>query len=221
MPGRKPYAMSIRLFSYKLTHDVGFAPNPFHGVCTLATCKAQMRRSKLVGDWIAGFTSKALNGDPVGSERLVYLMQVAEKLPLGDYYADRRFAKKVPPARSQDSVRLVGDNIYAKRNGRLVQVPNSSHGPSDVTTDISGENVLVATTFAYFGSAPLSIPRVVRPSLLRGQAGHGVRTKDENLAQRFVNFVLSKGLGVHACPTSWQDGDVGWRSTSECSRRPC
>jgi len=50
-------AAPIPLFCYKQTHDTGFAPNPFHGHCPLTTCKAGMRRSKCVGDWIAGFTS--------------------------------------------------------------------------------------------------------------------------------------------------------------------
>lgn len=39
-----PSDKSIRLFSYKQTDDTGFAPNPFHGVCTLATCKADYYR---------------------------------------------------------------------------------------------------------------------------------------------------------------------------------
>ncbi len=70
----------MRLFSYKLTHDSGFAPNPFGHTLTLATCKPQIRLRKSVDDWIAGFTSRTLAGHDVGSERLIYLMRVAEKL---------------------------------------------------------------------------------------------------------------------------------------------
>lgn len=32
----------MKCFRYKLDHDYGFAPNPFWGVMTLATCKAQL-----------------------------------------------------------------------------------------------------------------------------------------------------------------------------------
>jgi hypothetical protein len=42
-----------------MTNDSGFAPNPFWGILTLPTRKASMRRSKKIGDWIAGFTSGA------------------------------------------------------------------------------------------------------------------------------------------------------------------
>ncbi|WP_410897079.1 hypothetical protein [Pseudomonas chlororaphis] len=30
-----------RVFSYKLTRNYGFAPNPSYGICTLARCKPQ------------------------------------------------------------------------------------------------------------------------------------------------------------------------------------
>lgn len=35
----------MKVFSYVVMSDSGFAPNPFHGTCTLACCKAQIRRS--------------------------------------------------------------------------------------------------------------------------------------------------------------------------------
>lgn len=86
----------MRLFSYKMTNDSGFAPNPFGCTLTLATCKPQIRRYKKEGDWIAGFTSVKLAGHEVGSERLIYLMRVAEKLPMWEYFWDSRFRDKIP-----------------------------------------------------------------------------------------------------------------------------
>lgn len=32
-----------KAFCYVIPYDTGFAPNPFHGLCTLATCKPQIR----------------------------------------------------------------------------------------------------------------------------------------------------------------------------------
>lgn len=69
----------MQLFSYKMTYDTGFAPNPFGATLTLATCKPRFRLCKQVGQWIAGFTSATLTGEPVGEERLVYLMLIGEK----------------------------------------------------------------------------------------------------------------------------------------------
>ena len=102
----------MHLFSYKLTHDSGFAPNPFGQTLTLATCKPQIRRRKSVNDWIAGFTSRTLAGHDVGSERLIYLMRVAEKLHMRDYFADSRFQDKVPDMSAEGPMAKAGDNIY-------------------------------------------------------------------------------------------------------------
>jgi len=208
--------ISVRLYSYKQTHDTGFAPNPFHGVCTLATCKPGIRRSKRVGDWIAGFTSKELNGDRVGHERLIFLMRVAEKLPFEVYNTDPRFAAKIPARGSERSVETVGDNIYGKRDGDIFQRPNRSHTDEDTAKDTGGLFVLIGTTFAYFGSAPLSIPDDVRPKLPVGPTLHGDWTKDPVRAQEFVDFVLARGRGIHAQPTSWRTGDTSWKT-----QRPC
>ena len=35
----------MHCFRYRMDHDYGFAPNPFWGTLTLATCKAQIRKS--------------------------------------------------------------------------------------------------------------------------------------------------------------------------------
>ena len=206
----------MRLFAYKLTDDTGFAPNPFHGVCTLATCKSYIRLHKRREDWIAGFTSVELNRDGVGCERLVYLMQVSEKLPFGSYYTEPRFAKKIPRQGANRCVEVVGDNIYGIRDGVVFQISNLFHRPEKLAEDTSGQFVLIAKTFAYFGSEPLVIPDDLRPAVPSGAARHGVLTKDAARARAFVDFVLSKGKGIHAQPTSWKNGDTSWKRRSSC-----
>lgn len=64
----------MRLYSYIVAHDTGFAPNPFWGWCTLATCKPRIRKSAGVGDWIIGLTPKR------AGNRLLYAMKVEEKI---------------------------------------------------------------------------------------------------------------------------------------------
>ena len=43
------------LYSYVITRDYGFAPNPFGGICTLATCKPGIRNHATVGDWVVKY----------------------------------------------------------------------------------------------------------------------------------------------------------------------
>jgi hypothetical protein len=46
-----------RIYSYVVRYDSGFAPNPFYGYCTLATCKPDIRRGAEVGDLVAAATT--------------------------------------------------------------------------------------------------------------------------------------------------------------------
>src|SRR5680860_262940 len=121
----------IRLFSYKMTHDTGFAPNPFHGMLTLANCKPCIRKCKKKGDWIADFKSKKLNEDDVKKERLVYLMKVEEKIPYEKYFTDKRFVEKKPDYTKGITELKVGDNIYQPTpKGEFKQL-RSSHSKKD------------------------------------------------------------------------------------------
>jgi hypothetical protein len=225
----------MRVFSYKMTNDTGFAPNPFWGYLTLATCKPRIRYSKTRGDWIAGFTSKTLCGDPVGEERLVYLMQVAEKLTFAEYFVDERFQPKIPTVSAPLEIHQVGDNIYRPITPHpqtfrdFEQLENPSHWDGTNTFcspygrrqgtrrehDVAGWYVLVATRFAYFGRNVLYIPPNCRPALPRGQSAHGAREYDEARAARFVDYVMSHVAenSVLGSPHRWTDDS--WRLGDE------
>lgn len=84
----------MRNFSYKIEHDFGLAPNPFGGYCTLAVCKSSIRSNKglEVGSWIIGTGSKKLKN----ANKLIYAMQVGEKLTFNEYWNDPRFQYKKP-----------------------------------------------------------------------------------------------------------------------------
>lgn len=220
----------LNLYSYKMTSDTGFAPNPFWGMLTLATCKANMRRSKKVGDWIAGFTSGVLRGDPVGEERLVYLMRVSKKVPIAEYYASSSYRSKIPNESARLHVYAVGDNIYRPRvknasNSRdFEQLLNPHHwdgaarcGPkTSRDDDISGGHVLVGEIYAYFGRDALAIPSSVRPTIPPGQHPQGWLTHDPRRAHAFVEYVFKKANGIRiiAPPHKWPNSDDSWRESS-------
>ena len=210
-------ARTMRLFAYKMTHDSGFAPNPFWGFLTLATCKPGIRRSKCDGDWIAGFTSKALCGHPPGEERLVFLMQVDEKVALADYFRDGRFQSRIPRNDPVANVHRCGDNIYrplvpnATETHEFEQLPKGYHGPSQKGRDLGGKYALVATRFAYFGAEALRIPSNLRPDVPRGQSSHGIRTHDSERAKRFIDYVFGVARApVMARPHQWPRADASW-----------
>ena len=205
----------MRLFSYKMTHDTGFAPNPFGHTLTLATCKPQIRLRKSMDDWIAGFTSTTLAGHEVGSERLIYLMHVAEKLPMRDYFSDPRFQDKIPDVSSRGPMVKAGDNIYrplrpdADSWGDFEQLPNFNHWNRDRPNedhqrrDVSGKYVLIADEFYYFGGSAPHLPSACRPEVPPGQSGHGKSTPSEQ-ARCFVDYIRSRFQpGRHGDPHRW------------------
>ena len=203
----------MRLFSYKLTNDSGFAPNPFFGILTLATCKPQMRKSKRVGDWIAGFTSKALCGDEIGEERLVYLMQVTDKISISEYFFHPDCQNKIPDLEQAEFVYQAGDNIYESQGDDFIQHENKNHTQNDQGRDLSGRYVLISTKFYYFGRNPLKIPDHLRPKIPVGQSAQGHLTHDLARAINFAKFVTENfEIGVHDAPHKWPHDDTSWKS---------
>ena len=206
---RRCYTTHMRLRSYKMTSDTGFAPNPFGCSLTLATCKPGIRNKARVGDWVAGFTSESLAGHDVGSERLVYLMRVAEKLLLRDYFQDARFQDKIPDMGADGREAKAGDNIYrplrsdAASAADFEQLANDNHVPGDRIKDVGGNFVLVSNEFYYFGRNAPTVPRDVRPDVPRGQAGYGQWSCPVQ-AERFLRYIRANyRVGRHGQPHNW------------------
>ena len=199
----------MTLYSYVVTHDTGFSPNPFFGYFTLACCKPDIRRNAKVGDWVVGLTPKA------DGNCIVFFMRVDDAKEFDRYWRDKKFERKKP--RYDAAVALNrGDNAYEpKPNGEYRQLP-CRHSASDVEHedaenkkhDLSGRRVLISETFAYFGSKPRELPPELKP-LVVGR-GHRCRFSDE-VKDAFLRFVGSIRSGVYAAPRRWPPGDDSWK----------
>jgi len=150
----------MKYLSYIVARDYGFAPNPFHGVCTLATCKPKLRKAASVGDWVIGTGSVKNNA----SGRLIYAMQVSEKLTFDEYWNQERFALKRPVMEGSKKV-MYGDNIYHQDEKGVWLQENSHHAldngdinQKNLKTDTGGIYVLISTNFFYFGKKNVAIP---------------------------------------------------------------
>ena len=208
----------MSIYSYKLTVDSGFAPNPFWGHLTLATCKPGLREHRREGEWIAGWTSTTLCGDPVGEERLVYLMEIGERMTFADYFNDKRFQSKIPVQHSRSYVNCCGDNIYkpmvedAYLTRHFVQIENVNHGANEKLYDLGSMSVLVANRFVYFGCRAINIPDSLRPRVPKGQARFGHSTHCPIRSQKLIDFVFNAAGGstILGQPHCWPDGDSSW-----------
>lgn len=200
---------------YKMTHDTGFAPNPFHGALTLATCKPTVRRTRGKGDWVAGFASKALvqnareYGVSIPYGGLVYLMQVTEEpLELSAYFNDPRFLKKRPILDAPDPEIRSGDNIYWRDADELYQqLPNNSHEQEAMIHDTSGKNALVSTRFWYLGRNCLVPPGGWK--VLMGQELSIGRTFycPDRFVEGMLDHFQERGIkpGIHGRPCMWDE----------------
>ena len=116
------YPIQMKLCSYVVKYDHGFAPNPYWDYCTVACCKGRYRKNLKEGDWLVGTSSKTRHGT---GTRLIYAMQIAELLSFGHYSSDSRFRAKIP---RYGQIEQRGDNIYhLDGNGVLRQSVPSYH----------------------------------------------------------------------------------------------
>lgn len=149
------------LYTYPISRDFGFAPNPFHGVCTLATCKPRIRKKAKVGDWVIGIAGSELK--PI-KRKCIFIMKVTDVVTFQEYWEDPRYVLK-RPCRNGSQVKLLGDNIYHRDvDGDWIQ-EDSHHSNVDgsfneinVNRDTgSTENVLISDFFFYFGEKAVPV----------------------------------------------------------------
>jgi hypothetical protein len=163
-----------KLFSYVVDHDLGFAPNPFGGFCTLAKCKYGSKKRNIIemaekGDWIAG-TGGANLTKSAGHGKLIYVMRVDDKIPLAEYCRTMK-----------------GKRIDAKH---------------EIIED--GRYVLISRHFYYFGRNAIDISEVPKKNLEHPFEKKGPRYRcdfTEDYIQTFAKWLKETfKVGIHGQP---------------------
>jgi hypothetical protein len=196
----------MRAFAYVIEHDLGFAPNPFHGFCTLACCKPRIRKTATVGDYILGMGASK----PRLGGRLCYWMKVSEILSFDQYWADPRFRRKRPNMSGSTFLRY-GDNIYHHAEGHdgFIQ-EDSFHSfvngglcvPNLCRDTATTDRVLIGREFAYWGQVGIELPESLRCFEIR-RTGHKCRFPTEKLAE-LTDWLNSLPRGLRGEPAHWQ-----------------
>jgi hypothetical protein len=183
--------VAVKLYSYVVEHDTGYAPNPYFDFCTLCRCK--YRKSAAghkniielaeVGDWVISTGGASKRSARPG--KLVYAMLVTEKLTREEYFSDSRFAQKKPVNTSTSTYELNrGDN----------ERPNKVFEKRE-------QFVLVSRHFFYFGNNAIDIPAKFRR---RGfeKKGPGFRCPSDSAdVCRFVDWLeKERKPGKHGEP---------------------
>lgn len=149
------------VYIYVVDRDFGFAPNPFHGFCSLATCKPRIRNAAGIGDWIIGVGGGRLKA----TGRCIFAMKVTEKISFNEYFTNPLYRDK-KPVRNGSKKMMLGDNIYFHNlELKLWQQSHSHHSNPDGSENIynrehdtQSSNVLLSKHFFYFGNYAPIIP---------------------------------------------------------------
>lgn len=149
------------VYVYVVDRDFGFAPNPFHGVCSLATCKPRIRNKAVAGDWIVGLGGARMKA----TGRCVFAMNVTNVISFNEYWNSPEFRDK-KPVRNGSNKMMVGDNIYHcdLMSGNWHQA-DSHHSnfdgtvnPHNLKNDTQTNKVLLSEHFFYFGKDAPRVP---------------------------------------------------------------
>jgi hypothetical protein len=141
----------MNIYAYIVPVDDGAAPNPYGGVCTLAICKANLRKIVKQGDWIVGLDSKS---------QLIYIMKVTTVMSMKEYdsYTKENLNIKIPNKTSKNIEEQMGDSVYDFSNDEIKLRP-SVHSRCTKQMDLDGKNVLLSTCFYYFGEQVKTLPK--------------------------------------------------------------
>jgi hypothetical protein len=210
-----------RVFSYIVARDGGYSPNPFHGVCTLACCKPQVRRSAERGDLVLGLSGRA------DGNRLVYGMVVADKMSFADYWRDTRFLVKRPDMTAPDRCSRSGDNHYEPLPVGTYRQHHSRHSRDDGSEDPKAKRrdlgsdqdnpVLIGGAFCYFGAQAEKLPPHL--GFLIGGRGHRCHFTPEQVEMAW-DWFESLPTGIHGRPSLWPEDDASWRQDGNAAPAP-
>lgn len=160
---KEVFVRDMSLYTYILTRDYGFAPNPFPPYCTLATCKPRIRASAKIGDWVTGIGSGAQKSNM--KNKMIFAMHVEDKLTFDEYWLDKRFKYK-KPVMNGSKFQNYGDNVYHTdpKTREIIQedshhsLPGGEINYENYPRDISGKYVLISKEYWYFGKDAPVLP---------------------------------------------------------------
>ena len=199
----------MKLYSYIVARDFGFAPNPFYRFCTLGTCKPKIRKHAKIGDWIVGTGSKIHGREGC----LVFVMRVTEVMPFNDYWSDPRFEQKKPNLRGSIK-QAFGDNIYYRDQATCEwhqedshhSYPDGTRNINNINNDTQTDRVLISDDYIYCGGEGPQIPAKYRNFCgVDLCAGRGYKCKfPDNMVNEFVDWIQSLGVqGYCGTPLDW------------------
>jgi hypothetical protein len=203
------------VFVYAVSYDLGFAPNPFGGLCSLACCKPNIRQRAKHGDWIVGLTGTKLKPE----KRCVFGMVVTADMTFDDYWDNPDFQTR-RPKRNGSPKKQVGDNIYHRvttaapwvQEDSVHSLEDGTQCPLNTKHDTRVNRVLLSERFTYFGASAPVVPTVILNSLQYSKNPRDYRRFNLNDAHELVDWLE---LLLIQRPNIVIDDPIGFDSSSK------
>ena len=119
----------MKLYSYIVVSDNGYAPNPTGGVCTLAYCKPEVRWFADPGDYVVGLAGAEYRKRTAADRPIIYAMRVTDVCSFEEFKLDER------------------------HRGHLCSDLNAR------TEEAKSNRVLISNDFVYWGGDGPSLPQ--------------------------------------------------------------
>lgn len=182
-------------YSYIVSRDYGFAPNPFHGFLTLATCKPKIRKNAEVGDYIIG------NSGVKSGYKLIYMAKVDAVISFDEYWNNLQYKSKRPVMNGSLKL-LYGDNIYHHDNNGAWFQEDSHHSYGDGSVNMynlnrdtgTTDNVLICHNYFYFGKSMFTLDGLFQGCVCKNRGHRCVSTEDCLKLWKYLEEKYEKGL---------------------------
>lgn len=205
----------MKLYTYIITRDFGFAPNPFYGICSLATCKPKIRQAAQIGDWIVGFGSNAHDSSYAG--KIIYAFEIEKKITFNEYWQDPDYRKK-RPLLSGSLKQCYGDNIYHEENGYYIQ-ENSHHSLEDgkeniinKTRDLHSKYVLLGHNFYYWGTEAIDCETAYSLFIPKCRDYRCFNSKVYPQIETFIQWICTQGPpGIYGFPQMFKNSFIRYK----------
>ena len=186
----------MKLYSYIIVSDDGYAPNPSDGICTLAYCMSTMRRTVQPGDYVVGLAGSEYR-KRVGADwpqyPVIYAMRVTDVVSFAEF----------------------NHNEYYRQHRS--SVPNAKVQAAKT------DRALISTDFIYWGGAGPTLTEYLSP-LIKDGPGHLCNFPPETI-QAFISWFerqSDRGKGCQGIPfDGWfSNDDTNHRRKRHCCCRP-
>lgn len=211
-----------KAFSYTVSEDNGYSPNPFWGSLTLPWCKPLMRKAiatymqknkeNIDYIWLVGITRK----DGNGYNRILYIAKIDHILTHHDYF--NQYPEKRPNLNQEQHIFKIGDNCYvrdADSTYEHTEIPNVHSNNSFMKErSLSAPYVLISKHFVYYGQKAPILPDL----LAELKVGQGFKSNISEATLDYLSKFISKVLMqdsqlIFSHPHVWPSNDSSWQQS--------